>query len=1233
MRLVKSALAMSIVSVLTACGGGSDTSTDNGSANSERNVTAIDGYLHGAFVWLDVVENGEFDSNEPSGTTGAGGVVSLDISGIDNPDNYPVIAEVRAGTVDLGANPNTTREEAIANDPNSIVDSPYVMTAPPGETIITPLTTLVHLKLEELKRSSSNEEATIEAATQQVVEDMGLPEGTVLLGDFISTGENKLANLAQLIVKSETLPSNRDELKQNTAGDSTSVNSDLNKLKSALGSALTEEDTDLSDIEIVKDGDDFRTLTNEEKDADIDDDGVPDILDDFDDSVNKINDAYPEGYKFSTRDSDGDGIGDNMDDDIDGDTYNNDVDTYPLDSSEWLDSDNDGIGNNADPDDDNDDTLDVDDAFPFDSTESVDTDNDGIGNNADPDDDNDTTLDEDDAFPLDSTESIDTDEDGIGNNSDPDDDNDGVLDDEDFAPLDDSIGTAGSVVISAFFDRNNTVYELWGDLDFDDPEMERSIFELSEAEGVWSAEYRDAETLSFDEEGAASWDDIDLNDIWLSDSGWVKTEANFKLDYDGRSWTGTISDNESTFANFTLSGTPVDLEGEVISDYINYWPFVNKSSQYSQGAEALSLVAYTTEDFYQLYDAVESTNNVAIANLDSVSTSSQSELTAGMATDLNGIFIADNIAVQLVDGNEGASVEQTVYFYTLTDSDEFAIMQTVAEEPITTTWTESSINSVDLVSFTLPDSIIDAIGDDALPSNTVIFSEFTAQGEDTQVYQGSLVSHTEESPAKITTLTLFNDTALTEYQTALRSQYVCYAGDTWDESGSATATESDFVDAISACGGKLELTNSMFEGNSYLRTRGDGVSTREYYFAPDGQATVVKDGDVTDNYSVTWSIADDILTINYEDGGTWQWALIDTIDDQYAFTTYDEWTEDNQAMSEVWSEDFTLTRDNEFCRVDDDSINSVAALESELSAYYDCQGVSSPQLQTSDLTLPEQAFAWHDDNGHYSTLFSFRGDMTGYEVHNGISYGDFDWSISDNDNVIELGWDGVTEAHFGVSDIDESGMYVVEFWEGDDEAWSYKLSTIGTDIYNCDRASSRDEFDDDAGAPATTSSYTDYLMAVSNCIDEQNFSSIMYMPRIADDLIEDSEVVVMTRVDDDMSDPETIIFDVDDVNGQSGDAKLIIPASGNDPEMTFSGNWVLIEDDNGVGYRTTFSNGSVTAQFIFYIVDVGGNKFVLKSFEQVTAWTTANTIGTNYDGFMSNWTVEFTLDTKANYFN
>jgi hypothetical protein len=78
--------------------------------------------------------------------------------------------------------------------------------------------------------------------------------------------------------------------------------------------------------------------------------------------------------------------------DTDGDSYNDSVDAFPSDSSEWVDSDGDGVGDNTD-------------AFPHDANETRDTDGDGVGDNAD-------------AFPLDPAESHDTDGDGVGDNAD-----------------------------------------------------------------------------------------------------------------------------------------------------------------------------------------------------------------------------------------------------------------------------------------------------------------------------------------------------------------------------------------------------------------------------------------------------------------------------------------------------------------------------------------------------------------------------------------------------------------------------------------------------------------------------------------------------------------------------------------------------------------------------------------------------------------------------------------------
>lgn len=56
--------------------------------------------------------------------------------------------------------------------------------------------------------------------------------------------------------------------------------------------------------------------------------------------------------------------------DSDEDGYEDDVDAFPEDPSEWLDTDGDGVGDNAD-------------VFPEDGSETQDTDSDGVGDNAD----------------------------------------------------------------------------------------------------------------------------------------------------------------------------------------------------------------------------------------------------------------------------------------------------------------------------------------------------------------------------------------------------------------------------------------------------------------------------------------------------------------------------------------------------------------------------------------------------------------------------------------------------------------------------------------------------------------------------------------------------------------------------------------------------------------------------------------------------------------------------------
>ena len=87
--------------------------------------------------------------------------------------------------------------------------------------------------------------------------------------------------------------------------------------------------------------------------------------------------------------------------DTDGDGYNDDVDVFPTDATQWSDMDGDGYGDNA--------SGNMADAFPTDATQWSDTDGDGYGDNA-----SGTMAD---AFPMDPTQWSDADGDGYGDNA------------------------------------------------------------------------------------------------------------------------------------------------------------------------------------------------------------------------------------------------------------------------------------------------------------------------------------------------------------------------------------------------------------------------------------------------------------------------------------------------------------------------------------------------------------------------------------------------------------------------------------------------------------------------------------------------------------------------------------------------------------------------------------------------------------------------------------------------
>ncbi|NOH81634.1 hypothetical protein F0231_18010 [Vibrio sp. RE86] len=463
----------------TVSGSPSDPATPSTPSNTTSySVTAIDGYLRNARVWLDLNGNYLLDDGEPNAISGNGGVADLDVTGIDNPEQYPVVVQAIAGqTVD-------------EDEPNITVSDDYMMSAPPGETDVTPLSTLVHVLVEQNTTDSDDAaaiEAAKQAAIQQVADQLGLDENQIL-GDFVESGVQAAAYAAENLVDSNVLPSTPAELEQVAENESEgtkffSVTASVNnEIKKKIEEVAGDNSKTFDNVGGATDGVDFS--------SDTDNDGVPNDLDDFpndptesldsdgdgtgnnadlnDDTVNGQDDIYPDEIDAFPTDSsragdhDSDGV-DSIDDafpkdgtewnDNDSDGYGDNIDAFDEDPSEWADADSDGYGDNQDPfdddptewaDADNDGYGDNQDLFDDDPTEWADGDNDGLGDNEDDqylnDTDNDGYSNDVDEFPTDSTEWADADDDGLGDNEDDqypnDSDNDGYTNDVDEFPND-----------------------------------------------------------------------------------------------------------------------------------------------------------------------------------------------------------------------------------------------------------------------------------------------------------------------------------------------------------------------------------------------------------------------------------------------------------------------------------------------------------------------------------------------------------------------------------------------------------------------------------------------------------------------------------------------------------------------------------------------------------------------------------------------------------------------------
>ncbi|WP_422467894.1 putative Ig domain-containing protein [Endozoicomonas sp. ALC013] len=168
------ALATAVASalVLTGCGGG-DSSSGAGSG-STFSITAMDGYLKNADVWVDA--NNDLDDGcelDLELETGDGGLVNIPI---EYQDNTICIKTIVGKTIDEDQGP---------------VERPLELKAPAGETVVSPLTNLVVEQLEE------DDSLTVDEAKNKVIEELvGLTGVTAddVFGDFVAakkSGDDK----------------------------------------------------------------------------------------------------------------------------------------------------------------------------------------------------------------------------------------------------------------------------------------------------------------------------------------------------------------------------------------------------------------------------------------------------------------------------------------------------------------------------------------------------------------------------------------------------------------------------------------------------------------------------------------------------------------------------------------------------------------------------------------------------------------------------------------------------------------------------------------------------------------------------------------------------------------------------------------------------------------------------------------------------------------------------------
>ena len=170
--------------IISGCGSASDvTIAGVGSGGTGVYGVVADGYLAKATVFLDKNGNYQLDPGEPYTTTDANGAYTLDVDPADV-GKYPIVAFAIKGTT-------------VDEDSGQPIANTYVLSIPKesvnvdAANFISPMTSMVREFME------TGEYTSVQQAADALIEKLGQPAGTDIMGDYIQANNVALQTAAQ----------------------------------------------------------------------------------------------------------------------------------------------------------------------------------------------------------------------------------------------------------------------------------------------------------------------------------------------------------------------------------------------------------------------------------------------------------------------------------------------------------------------------------------------------------------------------------------------------------------------------------------------------------------------------------------------------------------------------------------------------------------------------------------------------------------------------------------------------------------------------------------------------------------------------------------------------------------------------------------------------------------------------------------------------------------------------